>query len=218
MKQIRRSSHMYFGIVALKQPNWHENYFCSSETMFYIRASSRIMLGSLGDWFSLFRWILTFIAGAFGPMINIVLLSYVGDSWDLHTLHIILITGSCLNIFGCLATMFFRKGNQYENAETLAVCEMDPNREVQISFLGMRKTVSSNLNSILILSVIMTYDIITALGSGMSVRFISLWFKNDMGVLPRTLEWSNMFTQLCVALCTLATGLLAVRTGALFCN
>lgn len=128
-----------------------------------------------------------------------------------------LLFGSSCAIFGMVADMFFQKDDTKASGvvATKAVCEDAPNELVEVTIpfthttkvptVGECKTstdaflpqlIYSYTNSIGIVCAILGQDVITALGSGMSVQYFQLWFKNDYGVDPRTLAFLNVVTTL----------------------
>ncbi|KAF4674104.1 hypothetical protein FOL46_005808 [Perkinsus olseni] len=164
------------------------------------------------------RWTLAQLATASGPILNALILSLAGNTWTLPCLKKVLLFGSSCAIFGMVADMFFRKEDAKGGAKvaTKAVCEDNPNElvEVTIPFTHRTKLIRSYTNSICIVCAILGQDVITALGSGMSVQYFQLWFKNDYGVDPRTLAILNVVTTLTVAFMTYAvTNELATRFG-----
>ncbi|KAF4720610.1 hypothetical protein FOZ63_025763, partial [Perkinsus olseni] len=164
------------------------------------------------------RWTLAQLATASGPILNAIILSLAGNTWTLPCLKKVLLFGSSCAIFGMVADMFFRKEDAKGSAKvaTKAVCEDNPNElvEITVPFTHRTKLVRSYTNSICIVCAILGQDVITALGSGMSVQYFQLWFKNDYGVDPRTLAILNVVTTLTVAFMTYAvTNELATRFG-----
>jgi MFS family permease len=155
--------------------------------------------GSRTKWFN-YLFVCYTAASAIGPLVSIVLFQTIGDVWDLYHLRIVIYVGLGLEVFNSiLMTMFDDRKALDENVED---GDSDDDSESETEQLpdddGVRQ---SNTGSALTTSltpfqkrqlwipyIVFGQGLICAVGSGMTVKFFPLFFKDEVGMSPSQVQ------------------------------
>lgn len=145
-------------------------------------------------------------ASAAGPLVSIVLFQVLGNEWDLYHLRLVIYVGLGIEIINSLLMMLFddkkaldEGGDNSENEDDEEEVE-----EVEEEFCndnlgnsGVESESSENLTAMLtplqkrrrwIPYIVFTQGLIFALGSGMTVKFFPLFFKDEVGMSPSQVQ------------------------------
>ena len=138
-----------------------------------------------------------------GPLLSICLFQVYGDNWTLSELRPIFALGVCIEvipaILGCflrddLALPESRAEGQNAAETTEEVVTEESKREYVL--LGRRITKES------IPYLLFVGDVLTAVGSGMTVKFFPLFFKNEIGLSPSATQGIYVVLPLMISGCT----------------
>eukprot|EP00980_Cylindrotheca_fusiformis_P005485 scaffold1169_cov120-Cylindrotheca_fusiformis.AAC.35 len=157
-------------------------------------------------------------ASAVGPVVSIILFQTLGDDWDLYHLRIVIYVGLGMEIFNALLMMLFDDkksldettstaprevvGDECETRQTQenGHCEVgefetrpreDGNIEVvtsQTEPLSQSESSSYCLSQKWIPYIVFSQGLILAIGSGMTVKFFPLFFKDEVGMSPSQVQ------------------------------
>lgn len=143
------------------------------------------------------------IASAVGPVVSIILFQTLGDDWDLYDLKIVIYAGLGLSFFTSFLMIFYDDKKALEHYDATATGsatdtssnqreEADPGDEEQQQESPVNEQEESNQSSEggreisasqkWIPYIIFTQGLIFALGSGMTVKFFPLFFKDEVGM------------------------------------
>jgi len=147
------------------------------------------------------------VAYSVGPIVSIVLFSRLSnqfEDWNLKEIRPVFLTGLALEIFAAICMMFFKDyrvsedGKQVveENGESTGMGEKAVKYDRKIPLL-------------LFLS-----SLTTALGSGASVKYFPLFFK-ELGLSPEKVQWIFVFSPLLIALFTFLAKFAGERFGSI---
>jgi len=128
------------------------------------------------------------VASAVGPTTAIVLFQTVGDQWDLHHLQLVLYVGLGLSLVNSVFMLLFDDKKALTEAaattnESPAVEQGAPEETTQEA----AETVPANRNT-WIPYILFTHSLVMATGSGMTVKFFPLFFKDDVGMSPSQVQ------------------------------
>lgn len=154
-------------------------------------------------------------ASAVGPLVSIVLFQKLGNDWSMQTLRTVIYVGLSLELFNaCLMMLFDDKkalddvdddddeeeeegaeehqqqqqqpmnGEAAENGEGVStdVVPEDETDEVEEELTPLQKRQQW------IPYIIFAQDLVTSLGSGMTIKFFPLFFKDEIGMTPSQVQ------------------------------
>ncbi|CAB9511238.1 expressed unknown protein [Seminavis robusta] len=177
------------------------------------------------------------VASCLGPLVSIGLFQKLGDDWDLYDLRIIIYVGLALEILNGFLMMFFDDSKALDEPD-----ELQNNEQQQPLLLEEERTTdeeqptpqstsssdnNNNINNTLkrrqawIPYILFAHSLVFALGSGMTVKFFPLFFKDQVGMSPTQVQIVYLIVPLTLAACSglgqqLAKRLGRVPTGLLF--
>ncbi len=129
-------------------------------------------------------------ASAVGPLVSIALFQIVGDDWSLYDLRIVIYVGLGIEVFNSLLMMLFddKKALDENEDETASVEEIEPeNRTINHTEEASSATALHKRQK-WIPYIIFIQDIIFAIGSGMTIKFFPLFFKDEVGMSPSQVQ------------------------------
>lgn len=132
---------------------------------------------------------------ALGPLLSAIGFAVIGDEWTLPRMRAILISGALLMPAICICLLFFKDplaageandedSNGTEDAGNPSVSQR------RIACLGAKQ----------VPYIIAVGDFITCIGAGMTVKFFSLFFINDLHFSASDICWLNTAYPLVIAL------------------
>ena len=140
------------------------------------------------------------VASAVGPLVSIVLFHTLGDDWSIFDLRTVIFVGLGLEFFTCFLMLFFddKKALEDSNNSDDSHTEYEPiHREVLVgnghkSGDDDRKHDESSPRiqdrQKWIPYIIFAQDIVSSIGSGMTIKFFPLFFKDDIGMSPSRVQ------------------------------
>eukprot|EP00532_Pseudo-nitzschia_australis_P000088 CAMPEP_0168204518 /NCGR_PEP_ID=MMETSP0139_2-20121125/25437_1 /TAXON_ID=44445 /ORGANISM="Pseudo-nitzschia australis, Strain 10249 10 AB" /LENGTH=571 /DNA_ID=CAMNT_0008130455 /DNA_START=53 /DNA_END=1768 /DNA_ORIENTATION=+ len=179
-------------------------------------------------------------ASAVGPLVSIVLFQTLGDDWDMYHLRLVIYAGLGMEVCNALLMMFFddKKAldeSENENEEqTVAENDDDSNNDPsdqsdeEIENGSPISSSPETTQTILqkrqewIPYLTFIAGLISSLGSGMTVKFFPLFFKDEVGMSPSQVQVVYVLVPLVMvimgSLCTkiASAGVGRVQTTALF--
>jgi MFS family permease len=141
-------------------------------------------------------------ASAAGPLVSIVLFQTLGDEWDLYHLRLVMYAGLGIEIFNSFLMMLFddkkaleEPGNSTDDDAGECAAEEDGTmEEEEEGETNEEPTDPSNTLTALqkrqrwIPYIVFAQGLIFALGSGMTVKFFPLFFKDEVGMSPSQVQ------------------------------
>ena len=178
---------------------------------------------------------------AIGPLISIVIFSVRGDVWRVDDLSLVMFCGLALTVCP-IACLFFFSDEKSLGAESEAFGAADtdeittplvvedededddededaeaPRRcqstDSMVSDLGSPATDTRPFKYRVIPYLVATSDMLTMLGSGMTIRFFALFFKNAAHMSPSAVQAVFVVVPLGISVCAMGAQRLAARLG-----
>jgi MFS family permease len=176
------------------------------------------------------------VASSCGPLVSIILFQTLGDVWDLYHLRIVMYVGLGLEVFNALLMTFFddRKALEESNddddegvmgSETDDECDISPHlvqdrnpQSDSATLNGMLHPGACDASELMSFSkrqkwipyIVFCQGLIFAVGSGMTIKFFPLFFKDEVGMTPSQVQIIYCIAPLVMAisstLCTQLAG------------
>jgi MFS family permease len=142
-------------------------------------------------------------ASAVGPLVSIVLFQTLGDVWDLYHLRIIIYVGLGMEIFNSLLMLFFDDKKaleettstpQHGGGDAIEPETAEPDAEAITNVPSSTTSPSQNQSRYSLLGqkwipyIVFLQGLIFAIGSGMTVKFFPLFFKDEVGMTPSQVQ------------------------------
>jgi MFS family permease len=156
-------------------------------------------------------------ASAVGPLVSIVLFQTLGDDWSLANLRVVIYVGLGIEILNSFLMMLFddkktldESGNTGEEGEST-----DTNRREETEALPLDEPADSGDGTTLqrrqkwIPFIIFVQSTILAVGSGMTIKFFPLFFKDDVGMSPSQVQVIYCLVPFVMIICSTATSKIA---------
>lgn len=136
--------------------------------------------GNRAKWYTYLQvtWL---IAAAVGPAITIVLFTEYGNNWGLVEMRNVMIVGLGFEVLGSFPSFF------YDDAKALPEEKNERNDDGD----GIQHT--------RIPYILFASNVVVAAGSGMTVKFFPLFFKNTMSLSPVDVQYIYVATPLAIA-------------------
>jgi MFS family permease len=154
------------------------------------------------------------LASCMGPILSIILFQTTGDDWDLQSLQIIIYVGLGLELVNAILMMFFDDAkaldegddhNAQDNSTTepLLIRQPQTDPELQIADIDMWEESDAEIENAnddshgdeclqtrrrWIPYILLMSGTIMAIGSGMTVKFFPLFFKDQVGMSPTQVQ------------------------------
>jgi len=172
-------------------------------------------------------------ASAVGPLVSIIMFQTLGDEWDMGHLRLVIYVGLGMEVFNSLLMMLFDDNKALDTSDDNAGIEeneSDNSSEVITSDSSDLEDGSSYSLSRTPLQkrqewipyLVFVSNLISALGSGMTVKFFPLFFKDEVHMTPSQVQIIYCLVPLVmVVLSTISTkianaGVGRVQTTALY--
>jgi MFS family permease len=140
-------------------------------------------------------------ASAVGPLVSIVLFQTLGDVWDLYHLRIIIYVGLGMEIFNSLLMLFFddkkaleESTPQHDGGAAVEPETAEPDAEAITNVPSSTSPSQNQQSRYSILGqkwipyIVFLQGLIFAIGSGMTVKFFPLFFKDEVGMTPSQVQ------------------------------
>jgi len=172
-------------------------------------------------------------ASAVGPLVSIIMFQTLGDEWDMAHLRLVIYVGLGMEVCNSLVMMLFDDDKALDTGDDAGEREeneSDTNSEVNTSGTSDVEDRSPPSLSRTPLQkrqqwipyLVFISNLISALGSGMTVKFFPLFFKDEVGMTPSQVQIIYCLVPLVMvvlgALCTkiASAGVGRVQTTALY--
>mmetsp|Transcript_18601 Transcript_18601/g.28118 ORF Transcript_18601/g.28118 Transcript_18601/m.28118 type:complete len:498 (-) Transcript_18601:737-2230(-) len=191
-------------------------------------------------------------ATAVGPLVSIILFQTLGDDWDLYDLRIVIYVGLGMEFCNSFLMMLFddRKAldessssdshigrtsegngesggggenlNEHNDNDDRSSSEMDDNNHASNDNNQQQQPSTLQKRQQWIPYIIFTQDLVGALGSGMTIKFFPLFFKDEVGMTPSQVQMIFCITPIVMGIVSTvgskiaATGFGRVQTQLLF--
>jgi MFS family permease len=187
------------------------------------------------------------VASCLGPLVSIVLFQTLGDDWDLYDLRLIIYVGLFFEVSNGFLMMFFDDSKALdeqgadddatEHPSLLDNCDTPTDSEATAATDTDRTMAATNNMGTIdntadttitkrqkwIPYILFCHSLVFALGSGMTVNFFPLFFKDEVGMSPTQVQVVYFIVPLALAACgglgqfiSTRGGLGRVPTGLLF--
>jgi MFS family permease len=150
-------------------------------------------------------------ASAAGPLVSIVLFQHLGDEWDLYDLRIVIYVGLSIEIFNALLMMLFDDSKALDEGTSSTISTSDDEEDasdgeeeefedeidtedVQQGTEGQQAEPETSTLTPLqkrqrwIPYIVFAQGLIFAMGSGMTIKFFPLFFKDEVGMSPSQVQ------------------------------
>lgn len=172
-------------------------------------------------------------ASAVGPLVSIFMFQTLGDEWDMYHLRLVIYLGLGMEVFNSWLMMLFDDSKALETDESTVRGDEPINfadrsdGDAEESSPSSPETSSSSQTPLQkrqewIPYLVFISGLISSLGSGMTVKFFPLFFKDEVGMTPSQVQVIYCLVPLVMvvlgALCTkiASTGVGRVQTTALY--
>ncbi len=177
-------------------------------------------------------------ASAVGPLVSIVMFQTLGDEWDMYHLRLVIYAGLGMEVFNAYLMMLFDDKKALEETDDEDLSEDDAGDETSDQPEALPEDEASSSDSLSSSSssqrmplqkrqewipyIVFTSGLISSLGSGMTVKFFPLFFKDEVGMTPSQVQVIYCLVPLVMvilgALCTkiASAGVGRVQTTALY--
>lgn len=169
-----------------------------------------IPTGERSKWYSrLFSSYL--IPGIIGPIVCIILFHVFGNNWTFEEIKPIFLIGLACELPCAILACFFSDNDIVPEEEQTnddghnADSTQEGNKNVARGFCGCTRKV--------IPYIMFSSSLLTAFGSGMTVKFFPLFFKNQLGMAPANVQAIYVAVPLAIALCVQLTQLVGSKIG-----
>jgi MFS family permease len=131
-------------------------------------------------------------ASAVGPLVSIVLFETLGDDWSLYDLRIVIYVGLGVEVFNSIIMMFFDDKKALDESEEESD-ERDGDDQEDSGEGNDEEAEETPLTTLQkrqkwIPYIIFIQSIIFAIGSGMTIKFFPLFFKDEVGMSPSQVQ------------------------------
>jgi len=144
------------------------------------------------------KQILTLGGVIIGPLFAIITFAIIGDAWTFRELRVVFAVGLCLRCLNSMVLLFF-DDSKVLGEESSAIVETG------------RTTGFKYQNCVPY--IILTSDFITSMGSGMTVKFFPLFFKNEVHMTPSQVNYVNLISFSLMMVFTYLSGKVSSRFG-----
>lgn len=164
-------------------------------------------------------------ASAVGPLVSIILFQTLGDDWNMFDLRIVIFVGLGMEIFNaCLMLLYDDKKALEENGERDSDNDesitdeqyLDNNDGENWDAQELADMATSTLRKRQewIPYIIFAQDMIASIGSGMTIKFFPLFFKDEIGMTPSQVQAIFCISPLVMAITsTLGSQLALLASG-----
>jgi hypothetical protein len=147
-----------------------------------------------------------------GPLVAIILLSYYGNHWTFDELRPVFIVGVILEFPPAVLSFFMRDDLALANGGEEVEGEGEEQQEQQEQ-QEQEQNCCLCITKASVPYVLFTSSLLTALGSGMTIKFFPLFFKQALDLSPRSVQIIYVLVPLLVAVFTKMNELVAKCIG-----
>ena len=165
--------------------------------------------GARSKWYNYLYW--TYLAGStVGPAATIVLFRVYGNGWSLRELRTVFLVGLGVELLVSIPSFLFSDKAALAEPAAAAATKEDKGRLKVVEF---PTDVGRCIRRCHIPYVMFAGDVLTAFGSGMTVKFFPLFFKNTLHLDPADVQTIYVVLKVVMA-CVSGVGMaVAKRTG-----
>lgn len=138
--------------------------------------------GDRSKWYMYLMWAYLF-ASTIGPAVTVVLFHVYGNGWTLRELRTVFMVGLGVDVVAQIPSFFFSDQFSLDEGSTPQKPNLDDLRVTEIPSDTRRCIRRHHIPYILFAS-----NVVTALGSGMTVKFFPLFFKNTLNLKPADVQ------------------------------
>ena len=164
------------------------------------------------------------LSSCLGPLVAIIMFQYLGDDWTLADLRIVIFTAMGLEIIAGVVMMFFddRKALVEDDDATSGDkkandCDQDVSRNSESStdFDKFNKNAGEEMlrRRKKIPFILFGLGLIMSFGSGMTVKFFPLFFKDTVGLSPSNVQAIYLIVPFVMVLCSSLNDKIAKKIG-----
>lgn len=160
-------------------------------------------------------------ASAVGPLVSIMLFQTLGDDWSLYDLRVVIYAGLGLELLNSILMMMFDDKKALDQAEDDSdMSNNKTNAEVQeggeVPVNEVETDSSSSLTPLQkrqqwIPYIIFVQGIIFAIGSGMTIKFFPLFFKDEVGMSPSQVQIIYCAVPFAMVICSTISSKVAAK-------
>merc|ERR1719362_852129 len=138
----------------------------------------------------------TMIALSVGPLLVLALTAVQGNDWDLTHMSYALLPGFLLMPVMCWGLLCFEEVGAQPSDELAVGLLAESGGEASPPTDGKQR---SKRGAAIVPYLILAFELLTSIGAGMTVKFFSLWFKNDYKFSPIGLAMLQAASPLAIA-------------------
>lgn len=129
--------------------------------------------------------LITQIAMAIGPFLNVLFFFILGDKWDISILRSVMLVGIIISLSSTLSLFFFRDDRSmgHESESLLHFPEEDEGKKIHYSKLAKRIPI-----------LLVTSDVLVGMGAGMTIKFFPVFFRSIYHLQPISVQLIMGFT------------------------
>ena len=167
-------------------------------------------------------WLFTayMLSSCAGPLVAIILFQYLGDDWNLADLRTVIFCGMGLELLAG-ATMFFfdddkalEEGDDQTNDDD-SRCDKSVDESIDEHFKNHNENASKDLieRRKRIPYILFTLSLLVSFGSGMTVKFFPLFFKDTVGLSPSAVQTIYLIVPIAMVIFSTVNQKLAKKIG-----
>jgi len=185
--------------------------------------------GSRSRWFS-YAFMMNKVGRVLGPALTILAFRSYGDSWTLPKIRVVFLCGMVVELLGAPLYFLYSDSSVVDDSSALPLlraqgaAEDSNGRKEQASDQeqpGVREVVprgpsistSAGIGPEQVPFVILAYSIIVAFGSGMTIKFFPLFWKEDVGLTPAQVQGIFLLVPIVIAMASVFAVRLSRQIG-----
>ena len=149
------------------------------------------------------------LAAAVGPLVSIILFQTIGDEWGLYHLRIVIYVGLGFAVLYSILMLFFDdakaldESSRPENQEAVQLeAGDDGDEEARAAAVLTAEITALQRRQRWIPWIIFIQGLISAIGSGMTVKFFPLFFKDEVGMTPSQVQVIYVTSPIMIVICS----------------
>ena len=162
------------------------------------------------------------LSSCVGPLISIVLFQYWGNDWTVEQLKNVILVGMALEVVAASCMFFFddaaalkeeEEEGKDKDKDTDKDTDKDKDKDKDKGEPAKKHPCCGSLTTAHIPYILFTFDLIVSLGSGMTVKFFPLFFKNDCKLTPTEVQVIYLIVPIVMVACSGLGSKLAKSAG-----
>ena len=149
-------------------------------------------------------------ASAVGPLVSIILFQTLGDDWSLTNLRVVIYVGLAIEILNSILMMLFddkktldESGASEDDDESAAIIRSHGRvEEIPQDESALADATTLRDRQKWIPYIIFVQSTILAIGSGMTIEFFPLFFKDEVGMSPSQVQVIYLIVPFAMILCS----------------